>query len=42
MHAIDLGVELGAGIYVCWGGREGTDTDASQEPAECIPTHPAS
>ncbi len=34
MHAIDLGVELGAGIYVFWGGREGTETDASKDPVE--------
>ena len=32
MNAIDLGVELGAAIYVFWGGREGTDTDASKNP----------
>jgi xylose isomerase len=30
MHAIDLGVELGAKVYVFWGGREGTETDASK------------
>jgi xylose isomerase len=30
MRAIDLGVELGASTYVFWGGREGTDTDASK------------
>jgi xylose isomerase len=34
MHAIDLGVELGAEIYVFWGGREGTETDASKDPLE--------
>jgi xylose isomerase len=34
MHAIDLGVELGAGIYVFWGGREGTETDASKNPVD--------
>jgi xylose isomerase len=28
MNAIDLGVELGAKIYVFWGGREGTETAA--------------
>ena len=28
MRAIDLGVELGAKIYVFWGGREGVETDA--------------
>jgi xylose isomerase len=32
MHAIDLGVELGAEIYVFWGGREGVETDASKNP----------
>ena len=31
MNAIDLGVELGAKVYVFWGGREGTETDASKE-----------
>ena len=30
MHAIDLGVELGAKIYVFWGGREGIETDAAK------------
>jgi xylose isomerase len=36
MNAIDLGVEFGAGVYVFWGGREGTETDASKSPAEAI------
>ncbi len=36
MHAIDLGVELGAKIYVFWGGREGTETDASKDPITAI------
>ncbi len=30
MQAIDLGVELGAKVYVFWGGREGTETDSSK------------
>jgi xylose isomerase len=34
MQAIDLGVELGATTYVFWGGREGTESDASKNPAE--------
>jgi xylose isomerase len=34
MHAIDLGVELGATVYVFWGGREGTDTDAAKNPLD--------
>jgi xylose isomerase len=36
MNAIDLGVELGARIYVFWGGREGTETDASKNPIDAI------
>jgi len=36
MHAIDLGVELGAGTYVFWGGREGVDTEASKDPVVAI------
>jgi xylose isomerase len=32
MNAIDLGVEFGAKIYVFWGGREGTETDAAKDP----------
>ena len=34
MNAIDLGVELGASVYVFWGGREGTETDAAKDPVE--------
>ena len=34
MNAIDLGVELGAKIYVFWGGREGAETDATKDPLE--------
>jgi xylose isomerase len=36
MRAIDLGVELGAGVYVFWGGREGIETDAAKNPVEAI------
>ena len=36
MHAIDLGVELGAKTYVFWGGREGTETDSSKNPVDAI------
>ncbi len=32
MQAIDLGVDLGAQTYVCWGGREGVESDASKNP----------
>ena len=34
MRAIDLGVELGAQVYVFWGGREGVESDASKDPLE--------
>ncbi|MEM6648525.1 MAG: TIM barrel protein, partial [Bacteroidota bacterium] len=30
MRAMDLGKEFGAETYVFWGGREGTETDASK------------
>ncbi|MCS6844371.1 MAG: xylose isomerase [Caldilineales bacterium] len=36
MHAIDLGVELGARVYVFWGGREGVETDAARDPVTAI------
>ncbi len=36
MHAIDLGVELGAKVYVFWGGREGVETDAAKDPVTAI------
>ncbi|MBK7644173.1 MAG: xylose isomerase [Planctomycetes bacterium] len=36
MDAIDLGVELGAKIYVFWGGREGTEADACRDPRSAI------
>ncbi len=32
MRAIDLGAELGAKVYVFWGGREGVETDAAKDP----------
>ncbi len=31
MAAMDLGAELGAGVYVFWGGREGVEVDASKD-----------
>jgi xylose isomerase len=34
MRSIDLGVELGASVYVFWGGREGTESDAGKDPVE--------
>lgn len=36
MSAIDLGVELGAGTYVFWGGREGVETDSSKDPLRAL------
>ena len=36
MRAMDLGAELGAKIYVFWGGREGAETDAVRDPVEAI------
>lgn len=36
MNAMDLGVELGAKIYVFWGGREGTESDATKDPVTAI------
>ncbi len=36
MHAIDLGAEFGAKVYVFWGGREGTETDASKSAITAI------
>src|SRR6266498_1020825 len=36
MRAIDLGVELGAKIFVLWGGREGTETDACRRPDDAV------
>jgi xylose isomerase len=36
MNAIDLGVELGAKVYVFWGGREGTESDAGKNAVEAI------
>jgi xylose isomerase len=36
MRAMDIGAELGARIFVLWGGREGTETDACRRPDEAI------
>ncbi|HUL33770.1 MAG TPA: xylose isomerase [Candidatus Eisenbacteria bacterium] len=36
MHAMDLGAELGAKIFVLWGGREGTETDACRRADEAV------
>ena len=31
MRNLDLAAELGAEIYVCWGGREGSESDAAKD-----------
>ena len=36
MDAIDLGVELGASTIVCWGGREGAESDAARDPRDAF------
>lgn len=36
MRAMDLGKELGAEVYVFWGGREGAETDASKDPRDSL------
>jgi xylose isomerase len=36
MRAMDLGAELGAKIFVMWGGREGVETDACRRADEAI------
>ena len=36
MKAIDLGAELGAKVYVFWGGREGTESDSTKSALESI------
>ena len=36
LNAIDLGVELGATVYVFWGGREGAEVDASKSGPDTI------
>ncbi|HEX9918125.1 MAG TPA: xylose isomerase, partial [Pyrinomonadaceae bacterium] len=35
-RAMDLGAEFGAEIFVLWGGREGTETDACRNPADAV------
>src|SRR5689334_1437657 len=36
MRSMDLGAELGATIYVFWGGREGAEVDAGKDPREAL------
>jgi xylose isomerase len=34
MNCLDIAAELGTGLFVFWGGREGTEVDASKDPVE--------
>jgi len=36
MRAMDLGAELGAEVYVFWGGREGAEVDAAKDPVDAL------
>lgn len=36
MRSMDLGHKLGAIVYVFWGGREGTETDAAKDPRDSL------
>jgi len=36
MKAMELGAELGAKVFVLWGGREGVETDACRRPTDAI------
>ena len=36
LRAMDLGAELGAEIFVLWGGREGVETDACRRPDDAV------
>jgi xylose isomerase len=34
LNALDVAAQLGAQVFVFWGGREGTEVDASKDPVE--------
>lgn len=36
LRCLDLGAELGAHLFVLWGGREGTEVDAAKNPIEAL------
>lgn len=36
LDAIDLGVELGATVFVLWGGREGVEADAAKDVGQAL------
>jgi xylose isomerase len=34
MNCLDIAAQLGAGVFVFWGGREGVEVDASKDPVD--------
>jgi xylose isomerase len=36
MRSIDIGAELGAEVYVFWGGREGTEVGVAKDPRDAL------
>ncbi len=36
MRSMDMGAELGAKVYVFWGGREGAESDSAKNPADGV------
>src|SRR3954471_22375955 len=36
MRSIDVGAELGAEVYVFWGGREGTEAGVAKDPRDAL------
>src|ERR671911_1342551 len=36
MRSIDLGAELGGEVYVCWGGREGSEVGVAKDPRDAL------
>src|SRR5947209_12196708 len=36
MRSVDLGAELGAEVYVFWGGREGTEVGVAKDPRDAL------
>jgi xylose isomerase len=35
MRCLDIAAQLGAGVFVFWGGREGAEVDAAKDPITC-------
>src|ERR671912_2568941 len=36
LRSIDLGAELGGEVYVCWGGREGSEVGVAKDPRDAL------